>query len=88
MELEYAQKLASQFIGMDTTETLCVFSNGEVYINNDINSMKQVASEKGVKIFVFKDKEPQIKEEQPKVEEPKIEEPIAEEAPKRKSKKK
>lgn len=53
MEKEKAFELASQY--MESANTLCVMSDGAVYINNDIEKMKAHATELGKEIFVFKE---------------------------------
>ena len=84
MTFESAEKEALKYINLETTKTLCVVGNGEVYINNDIEAMKQNAKDRGVEIFVFKG-EKEVKETAKKVEEATNE--VVEE-PKKKTKKK
>ena len=55
MTKEYAEKLALPYIG--DAKTLCVTSDGAVYVDNDIAYMEQNAKERNLKIFVLKDVE-------------------------------
>lgn len=89
MEFTFAQKLASKYVGLDKTKTLCVTSDGGVFINNDISFMREYAKERNLKIFVFKD-EQKVQEENPVevVEEKKeVVEPVKEDKPKKEKKK-
>ncbi len=89
MDAIFAQKLASKYIGLERTKTLCVTSDGGVFINNDIKFMKEYAKERNLKIFVFKD-EQKVQEEKPvEVVEDKKEfvEPVKEDKPKKGKKK-
>lgn len=54
MELKYAQQLASKHLNLETTKTLCVTSDGGVFINNPIDFMEAYAKERNLKIFVLK----------------------------------
>lgn len=56
MQLVYAQQLASKHLNLESTKTLCVTSDGGVFINNDIDFMEAYAKERNLKIFVFKGK--------------------------------
>jgi hypothetical protein len=53
MTKEFADKLAQPYLA--TAETLCVMSDGGVYINNDIEVMKQNALDRNTKIFIYKE---------------------------------
>lgn len=81
MEVNYAQQLASKFIGLETTKTLCVTSDGGVFINNEIEFMKAYAKERNLKIFVFKDDKEEVAKEQEVIE------PVKEDKPKKEKKK-
>jgi hypothetical protein len=54
MTKDFADQLAQPYLS--TAETLCVMSDGGVYINNDIEAMKQNALDRNVKIFIYKEK--------------------------------
>jgi hypothetical protein len=54
MTQEHAQKEASKHLNNPDVKTLCVLSDGGVYINNDLEVMKQNALDRGKKIFIFK----------------------------------
>jgi len=74
MQIQYAQQLASQHLNLETTKTLCVTSDGGVFINNPIDFMEAYAKERNLKIFVFKN-DIEVEEKQEvtdvKTEEPK-----------------
>lgn len=55
MTQEFADNLAQPYL--ETAVTLCVMSDGGVYINNDIATMKQNALDRNVKIFIYKGEE-------------------------------
>lgn len=80
MDAIFAQKLASKFIGLEKTKTLCVTSDGGVFINNDISFMKEYAKERNLKIFVFKEEQ----EEKPVEVVEEKQEAVKEEKPKKK----
>lgn len=80
MDAIFAQKLASKFIGLEKTKTLCVTSDGGVFINNDIDFMKEYAKERNLKIFVFKEEQ----EEKPVEVVEEKQEAVKEEKPKKK----
>lgn len=52
MTKEFADNLAKPHL--ESSETLCVMSDGGVYINNDIATMKKIAVERKMEIFVYK----------------------------------
>lgn len=66
MTKEFADNLAKPY--METSETLCVLSDGGVYINSDVDYMKGVAKEKGFDIFIYKEKEKSEQKEEIKKE--------------------
>ena len=74
---ENIQKEASKNIDNPNTKTLCIFDNMEVYINNDLEVMKQNALDRGRKIFIFKGETEKLDEvvaeqvEEVKTDEPK-----------------
>lgn len=77
MTQEHAQKEASKHLNNPDVKTLCVLSDGGVYINNDLEVMKQNALDRGKKIFIFKGETEKLDEvvaeqvEEVKTEEPK-----------------
>lgn len=52
MTQSHAQELSSQYL--ETAKTLCVTSDGAIYIDNDIAYMRNHAKTNGLEIFVFK----------------------------------
>lgn len=76
MTKEQAYELAKKHI--EGATTLCVLSDGSVFIDNDVDSMKKHAADTKKDIFVLKGEE--------KAEEPKVE--AKKEAPKKVAKKK
>jgi hypothetical protein len=64
MELNFALQLSSKHLNLESTKTLCVTSDGGVFINNPIDFMEAYAKERNLKIFVFKNDADILKKEE------------------------
>lgn len=60
MTQEFADNLAKPHL--ESSKTLCVTSDGGVYINSDIAQMKAIAKERNLQIFVYKGEEINVAE--------------------------
>jgi len=58
MDLEQAKELGRQYMELgpnqEETKTLCVMSDGGIFINNDVDKMREHASTQKLEIFVLK----------------------------------
>ena len=67
MNLDKAKELGAKHI--ESSDTLCVMSDGSVFINNDVDAMKEHAKLSGKELFILKgEKKAEVKFEEPKEE--------------------
>jgi len=59
MTKEAIDKLVAPYL--ESAQTVCVLNNSEVYVDNDIESMKLNAKQRGVEIVIYKEKAPSKK---------------------------
>jgi len=57
MKEEQAIELAKKYLSDEKSKTVCVTSDGGVYVNNDVDSMRKHAENNRLSIFVLKDDE-------------------------------
>lgn len=70
MNLEKAKELGAKYL--EDSKTLCVVSDGSVFVDNDIDAMKEHAKISGKEIFVLKgEAKKEVKEIVAKTEAPK-----------------